>query len=162
MAIYTFISHAIPPRIDAAEMAFIHWITANSHFLMSKARGYLREVTPSHTGMMRSKVKTWGYRQYSRGGFRFNLGFRKQDFPNIFYPVFVDEGTGIDGPRKARIFPRKAKRLVWESSGVIVSAASTAGQKSQNMLARANQKTYAWMLKWMREAKIAAYRRTIK
>jgi hypothetical protein len=162
MAIYTFISHAIPPRVDAAERAFVRWTTANSNMMMSKAREFLREVTPVRTGYMRSQAKTWGYRAYSLGGFRFNLGFRQRDFSGVFYPKFVDQGTGLHGPLKARIYPRKAKRLVWEHDGVIRTAESTAGQKSRDVLAQANKKTYDWMLKWMREGKIQAYRRTIK
>jgi len=162
MAIYTFISHAVPPRIDAAELAFIEWVSSNSLLLMSKAREFLREVTPIRTGYMRSQVATWGFRRYGLGGFRFNLGWRKVDFPGTFYPPYVDIGTGIYGPNKTPIVPRKAARLVWERDGRMVSAKSVQGQRGKNMIQEASRKTYEWMLQWMRSGKINAYRRVIK
>lgn len=34
----------------------------------------------------------------------------------LHYALYVHEGTGIYGPKKTRIFPKKAKALVWKSA----------------------------------------------
>lgn len=47
--------------------------------------------------------------------------------PTVPYRVWVNEGTGIYGPRRAPIVPKKAKALSWIGGGGRVFARSTRG-----------------------------------
>ena len=139
MAIYR-IAHTtgtfLPPT-DLAFMQAIAFMSAGAKRLEAKARMLLRSITPVRSGVMRDAATTWGLRVYSRGGFRFYLGWRKRDFGiRTFYPPYVEYGTGIYGKHRRRIRPKKAKRLAWEYEGRWVSAKSIKGQKKQNLLGR--------------------------
>lgn len=48
------------------------------------------------------------------------------------YTKFVDQGTGLFGPRRALIFPRRAKVMVFMAGGRKVFARFTRGQPAQN------------------------------
>lgn len=43
------------------------------------------------------------------------------------YAVWQDQGTGVHGPRGARIYPVQARALRFEIDGVVIFAASVAG-----------------------------------
>jgi hypothetical protein len=48
----------------------------------------------------------------------------------VGYARYVEEGTGIHGPRGRRITPRKARVLSWKTKGKRFFAASVAGRKA--------------------------------
>ena len=53
------------------------------------------------------------------------------------YASFVEEGTGLFGPRKKKIVPKTKPFLVFRTkSGAFVRTKSVKGQKAQRMLAR--------------------------
>lgn len=57
---------------------------------------------------------------------------------NVFYAIFVHNGTGIYGPRGATIKPRSAKFLSWKSkSGKRIYAREVKGMKPNPFLADA-------------------------
>lgn len=51
------------------------------------------------------------------------------------HALWTEEGTGVYGPRRTRIFPRTAPLLVFESrSGAVIRALSVAGQPGKHYL----------------------------
>lgn len=50
---------------------------------------------------------------------------------NEVYGTYVEEGTGLFGPYKQRIFPKSAKALRWTQNGVATFARSIKGMKAQ-------------------------------
>ncbi len=164
MPYYTIISKkgVFPPPVGMAERAILSKITLYSHKIMRESREILAQVTPEgETGKLKSKIATWGFRVYSQGAIRFNLGWRNQDFSGVNYSSFVDQGTGLYGPFKTRIVPRQAKNLVWEQHGIKHRAPSVAGQRPQYLLNQAVDKTNEWFLYWLERMRVDMYRKMV-
>jgi hypothetical protein len=83
-----------------------------------------------NTGYLRSSINT---QLISLGG---KVSVRVGT--NVEYAVFVHDGTGIYGPKGARIYPKTAKVLAWRTkSGRKMYATSVAGMKPNPFLADA-------------------------
>ncbi|MEU0770638.1 hypothetical protein [Streptomyces albogriseolus] len=52
---------------------------------------------------------------------------------------WLEKGTGIYGPRRRRIYPRRARALRWEDGGQVHFAASIRGMEPQPFMKRALQ-----------------------
>ena len=50
------------------------------------------------------------------------------------YATFVEFGTGIHGPKQARIYPKTKKAMMWRGPQGKIFASSTAGMKAQPYL----------------------------
>lgn len=163
MAYYTFISRRGFVNPGLIESAIMFKIQLYKNLMMKKAVEYLRNVTPhGDTGKLKQNVTTWGMRIYSRYGFRFNLGWRKQDFRDAYYAPMVDRGSGIYGPRKTRIVPLQANRLVWQQGGVWKYAKSVRGQRPQGLITQAVQLFDDWFLIWLEKIRIDTYRKMVR
>lgn len=111
--------------------------------IQSRARRNLGGTTGSgpkrvDTGLLRSTL-------YSKlvtvnGGLRVRVG------SHLHYAFYVHEGTGLYGPHKTKIFPKKAKALVWKSAvyghkkgkfAGKVTVRSTKGMKANKFLVEA-------------------------
>lgn len=65
-------------------------------------------------------------------------GYLRVIFTNVFYDLFVHEGTGLFGPLKRRIVPKTKRVLRWlNGAGVAVFARSTKGQRPNRFMDRA-------------------------
>lgn len=127
-----------PPDVGGVLTAALVQTQLRARALAEETVEFLQMLVHSRTGFMRSHAKYWNFRTYSRGGFMFYFGWQKSDFAGrAFYPPFVDQGTGLYGKRKQRIYPKKAQRLVWKYRGEWVSAPSIAGQRKQRLLSHA-------------------------
>jgi len=127
-----------PPDVGGVLTASLVRTQIRAKELAESTVVFLQMITPIRSGFMQSAAKYWNLRTYSRGGFSFHFGWQKGDFSGkVFYPPYVDQGTGLHGRYKQRIYPRKAKRLVWRYRGEWVSAESTAGQRKQRLLSHA-------------------------
>lgn len=130
-----------PPNIGAVLNESLMRVQMRVRELAEATVGFVRGITPSRTGYMKSTVRYWGLRIYGRGGFAFRFGWRKMDYAGqrAFYPPFVDLGTGIYGLYGRPIFPLFAQRLAWRYQGRWVSAESVAGQRPQRLLRRGKE-----------------------
>lgn len=83
------------------------------------------------TGVLRSTI--YAELVTERGDLRVRVGSR------VRYAYWVHEGTGIYGPRKARIYPKRAAYLRWKNkaTGKYVYARSTKGMKPNRFLVNA-------------------------
>lgn len=101
---------------------------------------FLKGITPSRSGFMRSTVKYWSLRVYGRGCFSFWVGWRAGGYGSkrAFYPPYVTYGTGIYAGR-GMIRPRHASRLAWQHRGRWVSASQIKGQRPQRLLEQVEQ-----------------------
>ena len=54
--------------------------------------------------------------------------------PTVNYALWVEQGTGIYGPRGARIVPVRAKALAWMSGGTQFIRKSTAGMRGREYM----------------------------
>lgn len=61
-------------------------------------------------------------------------------FPTSGYAVFIEEGTGLYGPRKSYIMPKRAKVLAFKVNGKMVFAKKTRGQKANPFVQRTRDK----------------------
>lgn len=130
-----------PPNIGAIINESLIRVQARAQRLARDTVGFVRGVTPSRSGFMKSTVRYWNLRIYGRGGFVFWFGWRRGDYAGkkAFYPPFVDLGTGIYGLYGAPIFPKTASRLAWRHEGRWVSARSVAGQRPQRLLEKGKE-----------------------
>lgn len=127
-----------PPDVGGVLTASLVRTQLRARALAEETVEFLQMLTPYRSGFMRSQVKYWNLRTYARGGFTFYFGWRKSDFAGkVFYPPYVDQGTGLYGKYKQRIYPKKAERLVWKHRGEWASAKSIAGQRKQRLLSHA-------------------------
>jgi len=103
--------------------------------------GFVRGITPSRSGFMKSTVRHWNLRIYGRGGFVFWFGWRRGDYAGqkAFYPLYVDLGTGVYGLYGVPIFPLHATHLAWIHGGRWVSARFVAGQRPQRLLEKGKE-----------------------
>ena len=100
---------------------------------------FLKGITPSRSGFMRSTVKYWSLRVYGRGCFSFWVGWRRSSFGGRpYYPPYVTYGTGIYSG-KGMIRPLHSKRLAWQHRGRWVSASQIKGQRPQRLLEQVEQ-----------------------
>lgn len=53
---------------------------------------------------------------------------------NVPYAGFVHDGTGLYGPRKHKIYPKKAKVLRWRTNGKTFYARSVKGMRKNQFL----------------------------
>lgn len=53
------------------------------------------------------------------------------------YARYVDEGTGLYGPNKALIYPKRKKFMAWSKKGKVIYARYTKGQKGQHYVDKA-------------------------
>jgi len=144
MSVSRFVSNkgfypVVPRGFDLA----LTIVKSKINLLMGLAVTNLKNVTPVRTGFMRSRAKAWGLRVYSRGGYRFSFGWKSSDFKDkkAFYPKYVEEGSGIWGPYKTPIVPRKAKVLRFFIGEREVVTFSVRGQPPQNLLEKASKLT---------------------
>jgi len=61
-------------------------------------------------------------------------------WPSSGYAVFVNEGTGLYGPRKDYIRPKRAKVLAFKKGGKMIFAKKVAGQKANPFVERTRDK----------------------
>lgn len=74
------------------------------------------------SGLLRSSIAT--QLGANAGGLAMRVG------SNLYYSRWVHDGTGLFGPRHARIYPKKAKFMHWKSKGgKDVFRRSTAGMR---------------------------------
>lgn len=60
--------------------------------------------------------------------------------PSVKYAIYQEEGTGIYGPRRAYIYPRKAKFLAWKSkTGEMVFARKVKGVMAKWFMRKGSQ-----------------------
>lgn len=125
-----------PPDIGKILTDSLARVQARAQGLARDAVGFVRGITPSRTGFMKSTVRYWNLRIYGRGGFVFWFGWRKGDYSGkrAFYPPYVDLGTGIHGLYGAPIFPLHARRLAWRYKNSWVSAWFVSGQRPRRLL----------------------------
>jgi len=127
-----------PPDVGGVLTASLTRTQLRAKEVAEETVDFLKMLVHSRSGFMQSQAKYWNFRTFSRGGFVFHFGWRKSDFAGkVFYPPYVDQGTGLYGKRKQRIYPLKAKRLAWKYRGEWVSAESVAGQRKQRLLSHA-------------------------
>lgn len=62
--------------------------------------------------------------------------------PTAPYTIFVERGTGLFGPKKSLIFPKKAKVLRWYSFGKPVFAAYIKGQPGQWFIKKTDEEVF--------------------
>lgn len=82
---------------------------------------------PKSTWFMAHSVTT----RYFKDGF--------EVLPTAFYTYFVERGTGLFGPRKHLIYPKKAKALRWVSFGKVHFAAYIMGQPGQFFIKKTDE-----------------------
>jgi hypothetical protein len=106
----------------------------NSKALSSNIRKTIAENTPVRSGLMRSTVAVWNLR-FSSNRCSMDAGWRKKDFPGVFYPVFVLRGTGVYGPWKRPIVAKnKHKVFVFENeAGEKIVTKEIEGQQKQRI-----------------------------
>lgn len=108
---------------------------------------------------MASAVRGYGYRRIGRWGFEFKVGWRGEQFPNVFYPPFVLYGTGIYGLYGKPIRPISAERLAWQDkSGKWISKAEVKGQRHRPILKQAQE----FGMKLLRQNLKFAYLRSMR
>jgi hypothetical protein len=62
---------------------------------------------------------------------------------DLYYAAWVHRGTGIYGPHKQRIYPRRARYLVFTvKDGTLVFATSVRGQRGQPYLSEALKEVF--------------------
>lgn len=61
--------------------------------------------------------------------------------PTAFYTLFVERGTGLFGPKRSLIFPKKAKVLRWFSFGKPIFAKYTKGQWGKWFIKKTDEET---------------------
>jgi len=61
-------------------------------------------------------------------------------WPSVGYAVFVNEGTGLYGPRKDYIRPKRAKVLAFKKGGKMIFTKRVAGQKANPFVERTRDK----------------------
>lgn len=126
-----------PPDLGKIITESLARVQVRAQRLARDTVGFVRGITPSRSGFMKSTVRYWNLRIYGRGGFVFWFGWRKGDYAGkrAFYPPYVDLGTGIYGLYGAPIFPLHATHLAWITpGGKWFSARSVAGQRPQRLL----------------------------
>jgi len=100
---------------------------------------FLRSITPSRSGYMRSAARHWDLRFFGRG-FSFWVGWKRSGFTGrAFYPPYVTYGTGVYGKSRSPIKPIHAKRLAWVSRGRWISVSQIKGQRPQRLLEQVEQ-----------------------
>lgn len=62
-------------------------------------------------------------------------------FPRQGYAVFVEEGTGLYGPRHSYIVPKNAKALKFKINGKVIYAKRTKGMKANPFVKRTAEKS---------------------
>ena len=125
-----------PPDIGRIINESLAQVQMRAQGLARDVVGFVRGVTPSRSGFMKSTVRYWNLRIYGRGGFIFWFGWRRGDYAGqkAFYPLYVDKGTGVYGLYGAPIFPLHATHLAWQHEGKWVSARFVSGQRPQRLL----------------------------
>jgi hypothetical protein len=71
---------------------------------------------------------------------------------NLDYARYQEEGTGIYGPKKTPITPKKGKLLVWTSGGKFFFARSVKGVRPKRYFRRARDEAKVIMTENMRGA----------
>jgi len=125
-----------PPNIGRIITESLVRVQQRAQRTASDTVGFVRGITPSRSGFMKSTVRYWNLRVYGRGGFAFWFGWRRGDYSGqkAFYPLYVDKGTGVYGLYGAPIFPLHATHLAWRHDNKWVSARFVAGQRPQRLL----------------------------
>lgn len=98
----------------------------------AKAKRNLNDRSPRRvdTGHLRSSINTQLLNVSGKPVVRVGT--------NVFYAVFVHDGTGIYGPKGTYIYPKRAKYMSWKSKGgKRVFAVRTKGMKPNRFLADA-------------------------
>jgi len=129
------ITKNFPPDIPGAISESLVRTQAGASGVAERIVTYLRTISPSRRGYLRSTAKYWDLRFYGRGGFTFWVGWRRADFTGrkAFYPPYVTGGSGIYSG-KGMIRPLHSKRLAWQCRGRWVSASQIKGQRPQRLL----------------------------
>lgn len=130
-----------PPNIGRIINESLARVQMRAQGLARDTVGFVRGVTPSRSGFMKSTVRYWNLRIYGRGGFVFWFGWRRGDYAGqkAFYPLYVDKGTGVYGLYGTPIFPLHATHLAWIHRGRWVSARFVAGQRPQRLLEKGKE-----------------------
>jgi len=92
-----------PPDLTIGVRRGLSFLKSRIPSIMKDTEKILGDYTPVDTGEMKRNISSWNLRMIADGGFGFQYGWRKADFPAIFYPVVVLGGAGIDGRYKAPI-----------------------------------------------------------
>jgi hypothetical protein len=95
-----------------------------------------RRHVPVDTGALKASLHT--ETKLATGGIRIvRVG------SNLYYSSWVHRGTGIYGPYAQRIYPRRARCLVFTvKDGTLVFAKSVRGQRGQPYLATALREVF--------------------
>ena len=77
-----------PPDIPGVLREALVESQSRTKELAESTVGFLRGITPSRSGYMRSAARHWDLRFFGRGGFSFWVGWRRSDFTGrAFYPT---------------------------------------------------------------------------
>ncbi|MCK4497482.1 MAG: hypothetical protein KAU24_04750, partial [Candidatus Aenigmarchaeota archaeon] len=69
-----------PPNIGGVITESLVRVQQRAQELARKTVGFVRGITPSRSGFMKSTVKHWNLRVYGRGGFVFWFGWQRGDY----------------------------------------------------------------------------------
>jgi hypothetical protein len=97
--------------------------------LGQRAQELEREEAPERTGVLKETVERIRLNEPD--------GYAEQIEPLAFYRDFVIGGTGLFGPRKQRIYPKKSQALRFVFGGRVVFARSVKGQQPNPFVSRA-------------------------
>ena len=77
-----------------------------------------------------------------RGG-----GFTGRIASGVKHANYVHEGTGVYGPKRQPIKPKRSKMLVWKKNGQLIFARETKGMKARPFFKQAVKISEAWIKK---------------
>lgn len=129
----------MPNRVEFHESVYRSMIYTNGVIILMvygrRVQNYARNIVKVDTGNLKSDIDT---RFMSQGGLPI-----VQVGVDTHYGGYVHTGTGVFGPRHQRIYPKKAKYLVFTGrDGNLVFAKSVRGQRPNRYLTRAMKNVF--------------------
>jgi hypothetical protein len=129
----------MPNRIEFHENIYTTMLYTNGVTILMvygrRVQGYARGIVRVKTGWLKADIDT---RFMSQAGLPV-----VQVGVDAHYGEYVHTGTGIYGPRRQRIYPKKGKYLVFRGrDGTLVFATSVRGMRPNQYLTRAMRKVF--------------------